>query len=88
MAKKVVATKPIEPVESVESVKLQRFLRIVELPRKPGDTYVGYQPEIIWVDPQTDRVVKRKLVDKPNLFEYAFTQAGEFIDPRNESVPE
>lgn len=62
----------------------QRFIRIVELERKQGDVFSGFQPEIIWVD--GDRVVKRKVVDKPNLFEYAFTQAGELIDPRNESV--
>jgi hypothetical protein len=68
-------------------IPLQRFIRIVELPRKPGDTLIGYQAEVIWID-DADRVVKRKLIDKPNLFEYAYTQAGEYIDPRNESLPE
>ena len=51
---------------------------------KQGDAFQGYQPELVWLD--GDRVVRRKLVDKPNLFEFAFTQAGEYIDPRNESV--
>jgi hypothetical protein len=70
----------------LELNKLERFIRIVELPLHPGDTLRGYQPEIIWVE--GDRVVRRKLVDKPNLFEYAYTNAGELIDPRNESFPD
>lgn len=79
MAKKAHQTKASDaPVE--------RFIRIVELPRKPGDAFAGYQPEIIWV--QDGQVIRRAMVDKPNLFEYAFTQAGELIDPRNESYAE
>lgn len=72
--------------EAVDLNTCERFIRIVELERKAGDTFAGYQPELIWV--KDDEVVQRKLIDKPNLFEYAFTQAGEYIDPRNESIPE
>lgn len=62
------------------------FVRIVEHPVPPADTLKGYQPEVIWVD--EDRVVKRQLAGKPNLFEYAFSMAGDLIDPRNESLPD
>lgn len=72
--------------KKVAEKKLERFIRIVELPRAPGDAYTGYQPELIWVD--GDKVVRRKMIDKPNLFEYAYTNAGEMIDPRNESYPD
>lgn len=79
MAKPLESKRPPEPPK-----KLERFIRIIELPRKPTDAFVGYQPEVVWVE--GDRIIKRKLVDKPNLFEFAFTQAGELIDPRNESI--
>jgi hypothetical protein len=64
--------------------KLERYIRIIEHPMKTGESFQGFQPEVIWVE--NDRIVRRKLVGKPNLFEYAFTQSGEMIDPRNESV--
>lgn len=63
--------------------KPQRYIRIVELLPKPGEAHRGYQPEIIFV--QDDKIVHRKLVDKPNLFEFAYAIAGDLIDPRNES---
>lgn len=66
--------------------EIQRFIRIIELEKKHGDTFPGFQPEIIQV--VNDKVVKRTMVSKPNLFEFAFTQAGELIDPRNESYPD
>jgi len=72
----------LKPKAASKPTKLERFIRIVEMPLKPGDMYQSYQPEIVIID--GDRVVQRRLVDKPNLFEYAFTQAGELIDPRNE----
>jgi len=71
--------------EVVEIRKLERFIRIVEIPMQKNDAFKGYQPEIIWVD--KDQVVRRKLVDKPNLFEFAFSNAADAIDPRNESLP-
>lgn len=77
------AKKAQEPAVT-EPRKLERFIRIIEHPLKKGESFPGFQPEVIWVE--NDHIVKRKLVDKPNLFEYAFTQAGEMIDPRNESV--
>lgn len=73
-----------EPAKQEPKKKLQRFIRIVQLPLAAGDTFTGYQPELIWVD--GDKVVRRKLVDKPNLFEFAYSSAGELVDPRNESV--
>lgn len=78
------AKKAQEAVAVTEPRKLERYIRIIEHPLKQGESFPGFQPEVIWAD--GDRIVKRKLVDKPNLFEYAFTQAGEMIDPRNESV--
>lgn len=75
--------KPKEKSEKTAG-ELQRFIRVVELPLKAGEQFRGYQPEVVWL--QDDQVVRRELLGKPNLFEYAYTQAGEFIDPRNESV--
>ena len=66
---------------AASTAPIERYVRILELPLQPGDAFVGYQPEIILV--QSDRVISREQVSKPNLFEYAFTQAGELIDPRN-----
>lgn len=63
---------------------VQRFVRIIELPPEGGDHFPGFQPEIVFI--KDDKVIKRVLVDKPNLFEYAYTKAGEFIDPRVEMV--
>jgi hypothetical protein len=63
--------------------KLTRFIRIIEHPLKPGDAFQGYQPECIWLD-ENDKVVRRKVIDKPNLFEYAYLKAGEIVDPRVE----
>ena len=74
------AKKPI-PIDR----KLERFVRIVAIPN-PSDTLVGYQVELAFVD--GDKVVRRRLVDKPNLFEYAFATGADFIDPRNASFPD
>ncbi len=62
----------------------QRFIRIVQIPSTDGDHFPGYQPEIVFI--KDDKVVRRILIDKPNLFEYAYTKAGEFIDPRIDMV--
>lgn len=80
-----IGKKKKEAAEAVRTVQAgpERYIRILELPRAPGDQYQGYQPEIVYVE--NDRIVRRELVSKPNLFEYAFTQAGELIDPRNEA---
>lgn len=78
--------KPQSKPPSAEPRQIERFVRIVELPMKPGDTLRGYQTEIIQVE--GDKVIARKLVDKPNLFEYAYSHAGDLIDPRNESHPD
>lgn len=69
------------PLPAVDAAPVEQFLRILELERKPGDTYVGYQIQRVVV--QGDKVLKREMVGKPDMFEYAFTQAGELIDPRN-----
>lgn len=76
-----VAKKLSEKKKPAGAAQIERYVRILELPRQPGDAFTGYQPEIILV--QNDRVISREQVSKPNLFEYAFTQAGELIDPRN-----
>lgn len=63
--------------------KRETFIRMKELPMKPGDVYQGYQVEQIIV--LGDQIIERKLVGKPNVFEMAFSSAGELIDPRNEN---
>lgn len=72
-----------EPVtESVTApLAVEKFYRIKELPLPAGDTFRGYQVEEITVC--EDIVVDRKMVDRPNLFEYAQTHAVDLMDPRN-----
>jgi hypothetical protein len=77
--------KPTPAPVAQKAPKLTRFVRIVELLPKTGEAFRGYQPELLWLDEQGS-VVKREMVDKPNLFEYAFAQAGDLIDPRNEDT--
>jgi hypothetical protein len=83
-----VAKKAQEPIVASELKRrsVERYIRIIEHPLKSGEAFQGFQPEVIWVE--NDKIVRRKLVDKPNLFEFAFTQAGELIDPRNGSADE
>ena len=69
----------IAPI-SVKPLSLQRFVRIIQIPPKAEFQFPGYQAEMILVD--GEQVVERKLIDKPNLFEYAFYQAAELVDPR------
>lgn len=59
---------------------------MMEHPLKPGDHYVGYQAELVLVD--GDMVVKKVIIDKPNTFENAWAKALDYIDPRNESLPD
>lgn len=74
MAKKNSAVKKaIGPIE--------KFFRIVELDLKSGDSFRGYQPEIITV--QDGVVIDREMVSKPDLFEFAQAAAVDLIDPRN-----
>lgn len=79
--KKKVVVAEKEPVLPKDGPKPIRYVRLVELPLAPGDAYQGYQPEIIHV--LGDTIVERTMISKPNLFEFAWSQAGEYIDPRN-----
>ncbi len=56
------------------------FFRITELPQKPGDTYRGYQCEKITLVDGAE--IKRELIDKPNMFEYAQSKMLDLMDPR------
>lgn len=63
-----------------------RYVRIVAHGRKPGDTFEGFQAEIVFM--AGDKVIKRQLIGKPDLFENAYSAAADMIDPRNESYPD
>lgn len=58
----------------------EKYIRIRKVTR-PGDNYDAYQPEVLEV--QQGVIVNQYLIDKPNLFEFAFSTAADFIDPRN-----
>lgn len=70
------AKKANEPKGPVE-----KFFRITEHELKAGDYFRGYQAEEITI--QDDRVVGRKFLNKPDLFEYAQTHVVDLMDPRN-----
>lgn len=65
--------------------EIQRFIRIIEHDRKPGDQFRGYQCETIQV--LGNKVMERKLVGKVDVFEMAYSTAGDLVDPR-EKMPE
>lgn len=79
--KKTPAPKPSNVVPLKAEKKPEMFIRIVEHEMKPGDAYRGYQAEVVEV--LGDKVISRRLVDKPNLFEYAQSHAIDLVDPRN-----
>lgn len=72
---------PKAPATEAPKVNHERFFRIVEHPLKPGDTFRGYQPELIEV--ADGMVIERKLINKPDMFEYAQSHMIDLMDPRN-----
>lgn len=58
------------------------FFRIIELPLKSGDSYRGFQCEKITLVSGTE--IKRELIDKPNMFEYAQSRMMDLMDPREQ----
>ena len=85
MAKKPAALKavPNKPTPKKEEAtgKTERFIRIVSLGRGEGH-YEAFQPELIEVS--GDRVISRKMLSKPNVYEHAFAHGADLLDPRNE----
>lgn len=59
----------------------ERFIRILKHAKKPNDHFDGYQTEVLTI--RGDKVIGRELVGKADLFEFAFAQAADLIDPRN-----
>jgi len=71
------------PAEKKDKPQIvERFIRIIQVHPKTGDTFASFQPEIITII--DDQVVERKTVGTPNFFEYAQTKAADLIDPRNQ----
>ena len=88
VVKKAAAAKPKPaPIPAQQSeqmdpmIRVERFIRLIPLGRRDGH-YDGFQPELIEVI--NDRVTSRRLISKPNLYEYAFAIAADVLDPRNE----
>lgn len=74
-----------EAPREVSTEPIESFVRIKKHPLKPGDHFEAFQPEIVYV--QGDKVVDRKLVSKPDMFEMAFAIAADMVDPRNDEKP-
>lgn len=58
-----------------------KYIRLIPLGRGTGH-FDAFQPEVIEV--VGDEVVSRKILDKPNLYEFAYAIAADHLDPRNE----
>lgn len=82
MAKKKAET----PVESAPKRPLERFVRIVQHPLRADQTFYEFQTELLEI--YEGGVIKRRMVGKPDLFEYAMAYASDWLDPRNDSTPE
>lgn len=74
---------PVAPTES--AVPIESFVRIKKHKLKNGDHWESFQPEVVYV--QGDKVVDRKMVSKPDMFEMAFAIAADMVDPRNDEKP-
>jgi len=75
-----VKRKPITKPAGTE-ISDEHFIRIVKTKKNASDHFDAFQPEIITV--RGNQIIKRQMIDKPNLFEYAYCIAAELIDPRN-----
>lgn len=69
-----------------EPQEREQFFRIVEHLQKDNEHYRGYQGEVIEIE--GDRVISRRLIDRPNMFEFAQTHVVDLMDPRNHVKPE
>ncbi len=69
-------------VESASAYPIEKFVRLRRTPASEGGHFDAYQVEIVEI--QGAAVVSRELYDKPNLFEFAWAQAADLVDPRNE----
>lgn len=67
------------PLTPIKPKAEERYIRIKNVTRDE-DQFPAYQTEVIEV--VDDTIVSRRLIGVPDLFEYAYSQAGLLVDPR------
>lgn len=69
----------VQPVKAIRTDKCEKFIRLVKV--DIGKTHFdAWQPEILTVE--NDKIIKRELVGKPDVWHMAYIIAQELIDPR------
>lgn len=71
------ASEPSPPA----SAKPDRFCRMRRV-EVVNSHWPAYQAEVVYI--QGDKIVRRELLGKPDMFEYVYAQIADQLDPRNE----